>query len=53
VYQVLDDVAEDGDLSIDDFVDVLGLDLKVDDATAAFQSCCPSRWGECCIMNGP
>lgn len=38
------DVAGDGDIGVDDLVDVLGLDLKVDDATAA-GCCCLSGCG--------
>ena len=41
--EVLDHITENGDLSFDDLVHVLGLDLKVDDTTSAL-SCC----GSCC-----
>jgi hypothetical protein len=32
-----DNVSEDGYLGLDDLVDVLGLDLKVDDTTSTFE----------------
>jgi hypothetical protein len=34
--EVGDDITDDGDLSVDDLVDVFGLDLEVDDSTSSF-----------------
>lgn len=47
--EVLGDVAEDRDASVDDFVDVFGLDLEVDDSAAFLGRCCSSSGGECYI----
>jgi hypothetical protein len=41
-------VAENGDLSLDDLVDVLGHDLEVDDATLALESGGARGWCEGC-----
>ena len=44
--EVRDDVAEDGYRGVDDFVDVLGHDLEVDDAAGAFEGCVARSGGK-------
>lgn len=45
--EVVDDVAQHGDGRFDDFVDVFGLDLEVDDPACARESCLLCSRCEC------
>lgn len=45
--EVVRDVAENGDAGVDDFVDVFGLDLEVDDSSAFLGGSCSGGGCEC------